>query len=93
MKNLMWKLQMILLRSWITKMISGMSERDRPTFKRQLIRTFFGTSVRRFFLLRRKRSPKVFRQELLAISRTLSCVPRKEKGFSSNGRTQPFPAS
>ena len=37
---------MILLRSWITKMISEMSARDPPTFKRQVIRTFFETSVR-----------------------------------------------
>ena len=61
-KNLVCKLSMILSRSWITKMISGMPVLDPPTFKRQLIRTFFETSVRRFFLLRRKRLPEFFRQ-------------------------------
>ena len=61
-KNLVWKLSMILSRSWITKMISGMPALDPPTFKRQLIRTFFETSVRRFFLLRRSRLPEFFRQ-------------------------------
>ena len=61
-KNLVWKLSMILSRSWITEMISGMPVLDPPTFKGQLIRTFFGTSVRRFLLLRRRRLPEVYRQ-------------------------------
>ena len=61
-KNVVWKLSMILSRSWITKMISGMPALDPPTFKRQLIRTFYETSVRRFFLLRRRRLPQFFGQ-------------------------------
>ena len=84
---------MILMRSWITKMISGMSAPDPPTFKRQLVRTFLETYVRQFFLLRRRRLPEFFRQSFLAIRWTLSCVPRKEKRFSGNGKTQPFLAS
>ena len=53
---------MILSRSCITKMIFGMLALDPTTFRRQLIRTFFETCVRRFFLLRRRRLPEVFRQ-------------------------------
>ena len=79
-KDLVWKLSMILSMSWITRMISGMPALDPPTFKRQLIRTFFETSVRTFFLLRRRRLPEFFRQYVLAIRWTLSCVPRREKG-------------
>ena len=62
MKNLVWKLSMILSRSWITKTISGMPVLDPATFKEQLIRTFFETSVRRFFLPRQRRLPEFFRQ-------------------------------
>ena len=61
-KNLLWKLSMILSRGLITKMISEMPPLDPPTFKRQLIRTFFEPSVRRFFLLRWRRLPEIFRQ-------------------------------
>ena len=59
---------MIPSRSWITKMISAMLAPNPPTFNRQLMRTFFETSVRRFFLLRRKRSPKFFRQQFLVVN-------------------------
>ena len=60
-KNLVWKLSMTLLRSWITKMISGMPVIDPSTFKRQLILIFFETFVRRFFLPRRRRLSECFR--------------------------------
>ena len=53
---------MILSRSWINKMISGMLVLNPPTFKRQLIQTFFETFVRRFFLARQRRLPEFFRQ-------------------------------
>ena len=84
---------MILSRSWITKMISGMLVLDPPTFKRQLIQTFFETYVRNFFLPRRRRLPEFFRQYFLVIRWTLRCVPGEEKRFPTNRRTQPFLAS
>ena len=87
---LQWKLSMILSRCWITKMISGLSAPDPSSFKRQLTLTFFETSVRRVFLLRQKGSPEVFRQKFLAIGSTLSCVPRKDKTFSSTEEQDPF---
>ena len=59
-KHLVWMLSMIPSRTWPIKMISGMSAPDPPSFQRQLIQTVFETSVRRFFLLRRKRSPYFF---------------------------------
>ena len=52
MKSLVWQFSMIRSRSRITKMIYAESAPDPPTFKRQLIRTFLETSVRRSFLLR-----------------------------------------
>ena len=62
MKNPLWKLSWILSRSWIAKRISEISTHDPPIFKRQLIQTCLGTSVRRFFLPKPKKSPKFFRQ-------------------------------
>ena len=61
-RNLVWKFSMIPSRSRIMSMISAMSAPDPPTFKWPLIRTFFNTSLGRFFLLRRKRLPGFFRQ-------------------------------